>query len=1074
LVGIVVLGVVVVGGLCVPVGVFAAEAVPGFTVSSFAAPTNFSGGDTARCVGDLGALVPPCDSYTVAVTNAGGAVTDESPITIADALPAGLTVQKVSLFFRTRTLEADYGAFVCSQVVPVQCVWPSNIFGVLKPDDKLTMVVYVTVDPGVSGALLNAATVSGGGARTVSSPQGPGEGNGISAVTPAFGASELGFFISGQDGTVDRQAGDHPYELTTTLGLRTDFRELPDQAGGGSGIGTTSVEDLKDVSLDLPLGFVGSALAAPQCTLAQLSSEQECPTDTQVGEIETEPLDHIDGAVNSPIWNLVPERGVPAEFGFRDGLKGAHVFYVHVVPTPLGYVVRTTISGIAQISLTRTAVTFFGDPAAKDGSGNAEVPFFTNPTNCSGEPLRAVAHMDSWQHPGRVNPDGSPDLSDPNWTETVAESPPVTGCNALQFAPQLSAQPTTSQADAPSGFNFELSQAQSENVGTLAAATLKKAVVTLPAGLTVNPGAADGLAACSTAQIGWVGPSPVNFTAAAPACPEASKIGTLELATPVISRQLTGEIYLAAQNENPFNTLLAAYIVVDDPVTGVLVKIAGKLLPDPQTGQLTGVFDENPNVPFSDLKLHFFGGPRAALATPMNCGTFSTISELTPWSAPDSGPAASLSDAFVINTGCVGGFSPSFSALSTNVQAAGFTPLVLSFSRSDQDQELGGLSVSLPPGLLAKITGVPLCPDAQANAGSCPLASQVGSVTAGAGPGPNPLFIKGSAYLTGPYKGAPYGLVVVVPAVAGPFNLGNVVVRQALYIDPHDAHATAVSDAFPTIIQGIPIRLRRVDVEISRPGGFTLNPTSCEKLEFSGNITSTANTSAAVSAPFQVTNCGALKFAPKLTVSTSGKTSKLGGASLTTTLAYPNAPLGSQANIASVKVSLPKQLPSRLTTLQKACLAQTFEANPAHCPAASIVGQAKVITPLLPLPLTGPAYFVSHGNEAFPSLTIVLQGNNVTVDLIGSTFISKTGITSTTFKTTPDVPFNTFTLTLPQGPHSALAANGNLCKQTLTMPTIIRAQNGDETRQTNKILITHCTKHHTTKHHPKHTKHHKK
>jgi hypothetical protein len=505
-------------------------------------------------------------------------------------------------------------------------------------------------------------------------------------------------------------------------------------------------------------------------------------------------------------------------------------------------------------------------------------------------------------------------------------------------------------------------------------------------------------------------------------------------------------------------------------------KIAGEFLPDPSTGRLTALFDENPNLPFSDLKLHFFGGPRAELATPEACGTFTVNAELTPYSFPDSGLAAgaggTLFDNFVIDEACPGGFSPSFTAGGTNLQAGAYTPFVASFQRSDTDQELQGLTVTLPPGLLADVASVPLCGEAEANAGTCPEASQVGTVETTVGPGPNPLQVAGRAYLTGPYNGGPYGLSVVVPAVAGPFNFGTVVVRQSIRIDPATAQVSDVSDPFPTIIAGIPLRLRRVDVTLSRPG-FMFNPTSCAKLGFAGVISGSPlgsprrlagnigyatqpGATSSFTTPFQVTNCTSLKFQPKFTVSTSGKTSRSNGASLTAKLSYPNLPQGAEANIARVKVDLPKQLPSRLTTLQKACTAAQFNANPAGCPSASKIGFATVHTPILPGTLSGPAIFVSHGGEAFPSLTMVLQGDNVTVDLVGTTFISKAGITSTTFKTVPDTPFSTFELKLPEGKFSALAANGNLCKSKLAMPTEFLAQNGAKINESTKVSVTGC------------------
>jgi hypothetical protein len=347
-------------------------------------------------------------------------------------------------------------------------------------------------------------------------------------------------------------------------------------------------------------------------------------------------------------------------------------------------------------------------------------------------------------------------------------------------------------------------------------------------------------------------------------------------------------------------------------------------------------------------------------------------------------------------------------------------------------------------------------------------------VQTGVGPGPNPLFVGGKAYLTGPYNGGPYGLSVVVPAVAGPYDFGTVVVRQSIRIDPHTAQVTDVSDPFPTIIDGIPLRLRRVDVTLNRPG-FTFNPTSCGKLAFNGTIggsplgsprrlvgtigyATQPGASSSFTTPFQVTNCTTLKFQPKFTVSTAGKTTKADGASLNVKLSYPKTAQGVEANITRVKVDLPKQLPSRLTTLQKACTAKQFELNPANCPKESKIGYATVHTPILPAPLSGPAIFVSHGGEAFPSLIMVLQGNGITLDLVGTTFISKAGITSSTFKTVPDAPVGSFELNLPVGKFSALAANGNLCTSKLAMPTEFLAQNGAKINESTPVSVTGCAK----------------
>jgi hypothetical protein len=874
----------------------------------------------------------------------------------------------------------------------------------------------------------------------------------LAAAAPAapplvFGVESFTSLISGSGGAPDTQAGDHPYEFTTKIVPNIDpNREWPSGYAAG-----TSVQDVRDVVVDLPLGFLGSALAAPQCTQVQLSSfSSSCPLDTAIGHIRTEPGSLAE--VNGPLFNIVPERGVAAEFGFADALGGTHFLYSSVVPTPEGYVLRTTAPDIPQVPLTYIEVNVFGDPAARDETGGTQVALFTNPSDCSGEPLKTVIFMDSWQSLGRFNADGTPDLSDSNWKSSTSESPPVTGCDALRFDPTLGLQPETTVADSPTGLGVELKVPQSETPGSLATPPLRDAAVTLPAGLTVNPAAAGGLGACSEAQIALDSPD-------APSCPESSKAGTVEVSTPLLGSTLPGTIYLARQNENPFHSLLAGYIVIDDPTTGTVIKIPGNLTPNPATGQITGVFDENPQFPFSDLKLHFFGGARGELATPEGCGTYTTTSDLMPWSAPDSGPDATPSSSFPIESGCVSAFAPSFTAGTQNPQAGGYSPFTLSLSRSDGEQNLAGLSVSLPEGLLGKIAGIPLCPEVNASTGTCPEASRVGSVLASAGVGPDPYFVSGKAYLTGPYNGGPYGLAVEVPAVAGPFDLGTVVVRQSIRIDPHTAQVTAVSDPFPTILQGIPLRVRRVDVTLDRPG-FTFNPTNCTPMAVTGAVTSTAGASADVSSRFQVGGCGELAFKPSFTVSSQAKTSKKNGASLDVKVGYPR---GSQANIRSAAVTLPKALPSRLSTIQQACTEAAFDANPASCPAGSNIGMATATTPVLTNPLTGPVYLVSHGGAAFPDVVIVFQGEGVTLDLVGSVNIKKQ-VTSSAFNTVPDAPISSFELKLPEGPHSGLTAvlpakaRGNLCGTSLTMPTIITGQNGAVVRQNTKIQVTGCAK----------------
>ena len=369
----------------------------------------------------------------------------------------------------------------------------------------------------------------------------------------------------------------------------------------------------------------------------------------------------------------------------------------------------------------------------------------------------------------------------------------------------------------------------------------------------------------------------------------------------------------------------------------------------------------------------------------------------------------------------------------------------------------------MPPGLLGTLSSVKLCGETEANAGTCGPESLIGHTTVSVGLGGNPYTVTGGeVFITGPYEGAPYGLSIVNPAKAGPFDLGKVIVRAKIEVDPTTSALTITSDtkgpyAIPQFIDGIPLQIKHVNVLIDRPD-FTFNPTNCSPMSIGGSLTSTQGATAAVNVPFQVTNCATLGFKPILSVSTSGKTSRSRGASLNVKLTYPKAPFGSQANIAKVKVDLPRQLPSRLSTLQKACPDSTFNQNPAACPPGSRVGTATTTTPVLPVHLEGPAYFVSHGGAKFPELIIVLTGEGVTVDLHGETYISKAGITSSTFRTVPDVPIGVFELTLPEETNSALAANGNLCTTKLAMPTAFTAANGAEIHQTTPIKVTGCPK----------------
>jgi hypothetical protein len=1048
-------------------------------------------------------------TYQITVMNAGGEATP-GPVVVKDQLPLGFTaaisafelLPAVPLGLVNSENPEALGAGGCSEegggaeAVAITCTYPEA----LASDEGMVLDLSVTATAGAQDGL-NTATATAPG----SAPASISESLAVGSASPSFGPSNLVSDITGVTGEPDHQAGDHPYEMTTRIDLNSVVRIPPNLHSQ-----LTSVEDVKDVVDDLPVGLVGDAQATPKCTFPELSTLRHCPADTRVGQIRTDPYGTEDAY--GSIFNMVPEHGVAAEFGFYDALKATHVFYANVAPTPAGYVVRATSPSVAQVNLTDINATFFGDPATKDNDqdGETHVAFLTNPSDCSsGQPGVSAVHLDSWQKPGAFNDNGSPAgeplIESPNWASTTSsqsESSPVTGCNLLHFGASVSAKPSTEAADSPAGLDFDLNVPQAPPTpGSYATPPLRDATVVMPPGLATNPAFANGLQACSEAQIGWLGAahdgSPLsnrgltNFTAAAPSCPEASRIGSVEVLTPLLENPVVGSVYLATQNANPFGAVLAAYIVIDDPTTGTIVKVPGKLETNAGTGQITGVFEENPQLPFSDFKLRFFGNE---LATPESCGTYTTTGQLTPWSYPESGPPAGVASNFAISGGCAPGFAPSFAAATSSPQAGGYSPLTLSFSREDNEQEISGLTVTLPPGLTAKLAGVAKCPEAALQAAeanpsgaseianpSCPAGSEVGTVEAGTGVGSQPLFNSGKAYLAGSYKGAPLSLAVIVPAVAGPFDLGNVVVRTALHIDPSDGHVTAVSDPFPTIVHatgadghqdGFPVRMRSVTVHLNR-NTYVLNPTNCSQMTIAATLTSTGGATSSGSSRFQAGGCRELPFKPGFAVGTQGHASKANGTSLKV---HVTSSFG-QANIAKVKVTLPKQLPSRLTTLQKACLDSVFEANPAACPEGSVVGTAVAHTPLLEQPFVGPAYLVSHGGAAFPDLEYVLQSEGIKLILDGKTDIKK-GITTSTFETVPDAPVSSFESNFPAGPHSILGtylpvkANYNLCGQALTMPTIITGQNGAVVKQTTKITINGCPKpakkHKAKKHKAKH------
>ncbi len=862
--------------------------------------------------------------------------------------------------------------------------------------------------------------------------------------------------ISNQDGSIDTQAGSHPYTATTNFTLSTvSEREL-----------TFPDENVKDVVTELPAGFIGNPAAMPTCPRPSLGVEA-CPVDSQIGVItlDVDPLGSP-GLQTYGLYNMVRNTGEAADFGFS--VLGVPVHVSIGVRDESDYGVRATLVNIPEtFPIVGTSLVLWGVPADPShnaqrgsavecyGEGSGEEcfnggheagvparPFLTNPTRCGG-PLTTTISIDTWQHPGVFH--------EASWTTPTG----ITGCERLPFEPSLELHPETTRAGSPTGLDVKLSVPQSENPLGLATSTLRKAVVTLPSGMSISPSLANGLGSCSDEQLD-IG------TTNAVSCPENSKIGAVTITTPLLTTPLTGSIFVG--QPLPGNTY-RIFLDAENPEYGISVRLRGTVSPDPVTGQVTATFDETPQLPFSDLVLHLNGGPRAALSNPATCGTATTTSDLTPWSAPAAGDA-SPTFSFAVSADGNGGacplvqpFAPAFSAGTVDPQAGAFSTFSMTLARGEGEQGFGAIAVQAPPGLLGMLKSVSLCPEPAAAQGTCAPGSLIGHTNVAAGAGTNPFWLGGQVFLTGPYKGAPFGLSIVVPALAGPYNLGTVVVRAAINVDPHTAAATVTSDPLPTILQGVPLQLQTVNVTLDR-AGFMFNPTSCLPMAVNATVSGLQGASALVSEHFQAANCAVLRFTPKFTVSTQARASKAGGASLDVKLASGPG----QANIAKVKVDLPIQLPSRLATLQKACPLNVFDANPASCPAASVVGTATAVTPVLAHRLIGPAYLVSHGGAAFPDLEIVLQGEGITLILDGQTYI-KNGITSNTFRSVPDAPISTFELTLPTGPHSALAtnlptsANYSFCGRSLTMPTAITGQDGAVIRTNTKVAVTGCPVH---------------
>ncbi|HXS34728.1 MAG TPA: hypothetical protein VN758_13235 [Solirubrobacterales bacterium] len=910
------------------------------------------------------------------------------------------------------------------------------------------------------------------------------------AAQAEFGLNEFDVTFTNADGSTASQAGSHPYAMTTSFNINT-------HPGPPPGNKPLVDEPIKDLVIGQVPGFTGVAKnAVPRCSSADFLTEvgpggeaAACADGSAVGIIEVHVGDRSGGQdFSAPIYNLIPSPHEAARLSFR--VQGVvTTLDLGVSETPPYNVVATT-NRISQVfEFQRAKVTIWGSPAdpVHDGErgrcfrNNGEscpasipvVPFLIAPRNCDG-PLATGWSADSWPHPGATMPSGAPNLTDPAWaTGQVlthdAATPPApqgfSGCGRLDFSPTISAQPTTKAAGSPTGLDFSLNVNDEGliNPNGIAAADVRKAVVTLPEGFSVNPSIAEGLEVCSEADLA----RETALSEAGAGCPNASKIGTVEVESPLIEENVNGALYQATPYENPFDSLVALYIVIKNPTLGIKVVQPLNVIPNPVTGQLTTVAEDLPQLPFSHFTLHFREGTRSPLASPPGCGTYNAEATLYPSSG---GAALTTTSAFEIIIGpeskpCPSGglppFKPGLVAGTLNNAAGRYSPFNVRLFRSDSEQEITHFSIKLPPGVIGKLAGIPFCPDtaiaaAKARTGphggqeeldspSCPAASQIGRTLVGSGVGSALAYAPGKLYLAGPYHGSAISLVAITAGVVGPFDIGTVVVREAFKIDPETAEVfldATGSDPIPHIIKGIPVHLRDIRAYTDRPE-FVMNPTGCERTSTASTLLGSGldfgseadDRPVTVSTPFQAADCAALAFKPKLSLKLKGGTARGQHPSFSATLRMKGT---GESNIKRAQVTLPRSEFLEQAHIKTICTRVQFRAQ--ACPAESIYGFAKATTPILDEPLSGPVYLRSSEHQ-LPDLVAELKNGQITVDLVGRVD-SLNGRIRNTFEAAPDAPVKSFTLTMQGGKKGLLVNSTNICTGKHKVIADFTAHNG--------------------------------
>jgi hypothetical protein len=765
-------------------------------------------------------------------------------------------------------------------------------------------------------------------------------------------------------------------------------------------------------------------------TTLELEAPLEHPHATGEG------VTHVASPVSEtiPLFNLQPSPGHVATFAASQLLAGV---LVQVGVGEDGRLVAMIEEVSSLVSIEGSTLTLWGVPAAAshdpqrceeynyicNQKGGEPAAFMTNPTACGATGPSSELSVTSWQGQS---------------ASSTASLPALGGCEQLALEPTMTVSPSTSRRDSPAGYEIAVSVRQQEAPYDLATPALKSVAVTLPQGVSLSPGLANGLQACEAAQL------------ERDECPDASRVGSAEVLSPMLAEAVYGSIYLGtpAPGER-FRLFLRLHVGAS------AVSVFGHVVPDERSGRVSAVFEDMPELPFARFVLDFFGGPGAALANPPGCGPAVSEAQFDSY----GGQQASARSAFDLDEDVAGGtcpaaepFAPGFVAGVTDARAGHASPFTLTLSRADGQQYLSTFSAQLPPGLVGLVGDVARCPEPAAAAGACAQASQVGEATIAAGAGPLPLELSGPVYLTGPYDGAPLGLDIVVDANVGPFELGSVLVRVRVTVDPRTLAIAIASDPLPQTLDGIPLRMRTVNVDLDR-AGFMVDPTSCSREAIAATAQSQEGAVATLSEPFMVSGCAALSFAPRLRASTAVPASEQGqGAGLDVEVANPSGP---QSAVSSVRIQMPRQLRPRLTTIQHACAAAQLAAVFA-CPADAIVGHATVASPATVAALAGPVYLVAHGGSALPSLVMLLRGEGIEAQLEGTMSISASGAITAAFANLPDVPVSSLDIALPRGANSMLGAVASLCAKPLSLPYVLVDHGGVSVKGTARVAVGGC------------------